>query len=89
MLFEGNFFQSFNDQGAFTAIDEALKGQKVSMADYSVVPGIYQDKGRQFGMPFQLVLSGWLYNADLFDERGLKPPDDTWTWDDVLAGRRP
>ncbi|HVG96378.1 MAG TPA: sugar ABC transporter substrate-binding protein [Chloroflexota bacterium] len=85
VLFEGNFFQSFKDQGAFTAIDEALKGQKVSMADYSVVPGIYQDKGKQFGMPFQLVLSGWIYNVDLFEERGLKPPDDTWTWDDVLA----
>jgi multiple sugar transport system substrate-binding protein len=85
VLFEGNFFQSFKDQGAFTAIDEALKQQKVAMADYSVVPGIYQDKGKQYGMPFQLVLSGWYYNVDLFEERGLKPPDESWTWDDVLA----
>ncbi|HEX2514674.1 MAG TPA: sugar ABC transporter substrate-binding protein [Chloroflexota bacterium] len=85
VLFEGNFFQSFKDQGAFTAIDQALKQQKVSMADHSVVPGIYQDQGKQYGMPFQLVLSGWYYNVDLFEERGLKPPDERWTWDDVLA----
>ena len=85
VLFEGNFFQSFKEQGAFTAIDQALKQQKVSMADYSVVPGIYQDQGKQYGMPFQLVLSGWHYNVDLFEERGLKPPDERWTWDDVLA----
>src|SRR5688572_27008781 len=85
VLFEGNFFQSFKDQGAFTAIDQALKQQKVSMADYTVVPGIYQDKGKQYGMPFQLVLSGWYYNVDLFQERGLKLPDENWTWDDVLA----
>src|SRR5687768_3222270 len=65
VLFEGNFFQSYKDQGAFTAIDAALKRQNVTMADYTVVPGIYQDKGRQYGMPFQLVVSGWYYNADL------------------------
>jgi multiple sugar transport system substrate-binding protein len=85
VLFEGNFFQSYKDQGAFTAIDTALKRQNVNMADYTIVPGIYQDKGKQYGMPFQLVVSGWYYNVDLFQERGLKLPDDTWTWDDVLA----
>ena len=85
VLFEGNFFQSYKDQGAFTAIDAALKRQNVTMADYTVVPGIYQDKGRQYGMPFQLVVSGWYYNADLFRDRGLRLPDDSWTWDDVLA----
>ncbi len=85
ILFEGTFFWSFKDQGAFTSIDAELKAQKIAMADYTVVPGIYQDKGKQYGMPFQLVLSGWFYNVDLFKQRGLKLPDDTWTWDDVLA----
>ena len=85
VLFEGNFFHSFKDGGAFTPIDSILKQHKVSMGDYSVVPGIYQDKGKQYGMPFQLVASGWRYNVDLFQERGIKAPDDTWTWDDVLA----
>jgi multiple sugar transport system substrate-binding protein len=85
VLFEGNFFHSFKDQGAFTPIDAALKKYRVNMADYSVVPGIYQDKGKQYGMPFQLVASGWFYNVDLFQERGLRPPNENWTWDDVLA----
>ena len=85
VLFEGNFFHSFKDQGAFTPIDAALKKYRVNMADYSVVPGIYQDKGKQYGMPFQLVASGWFVNLDLFQGRGLKPPSETWTWDDVLA----
>ncbi len=85
VLFEGNFFQSFKDQNAFTPIDPVLKQHRISMADYSVVPGIYQDKGKQYGMPFQLVASGWLYNVDLFEERGLKPPTEGWTWNDVLT----
>lgn len=85
VLFEGNFFHSFKDSGAFTPIDSILKQHKVSMGDYAVVQGIYQDKGKQYGMPFQLVASGWRYNIDLFQERGVKPPDDTWTWDDLLA----
>jgi multiple sugar transport system substrate-binding protein len=85
LLFEGNFFYSFKDQGAFTAVDESLKKLKVNMADYTLVPGIYQDKGKQYGMPFQLVCSGWFYNVALFQERGVKPPADTWTWDDAQA----
>ena len=85
VLFEGNFFHSFKDGGAFTPIDQILKQHKISMADYSVVPGIYQDKGKQYGMPFQLVASGWRYNVDLFQERGVAPPNESWTWDDVLS----
>jgi len=85
LLSEGNFFQSFKDQGAFTAIDAMLRRDRINMADYSVVPGIYQDKGKQYGMPFQLVASGWFYNRDLFRERGLKEPDENWTWNDVLS----
>ena len=85
VLFEGNFFESYKDQNAFAAIDPALKQQNVRMADYTVVPGIYQHKGKQYGMPFQLVCSGWFYNVDLFEAGGVKPPNASWTWDDVLA----
>jgi multiple sugar transport system substrate-binding protein len=28
------------------------------------------------------------YNKDLFDEAGVAYPDDTWTWDDVLAAAK-
>jgi multiple sugar transport system substrate-binding protein len=85
VLFEGNFFQAFKDQDAFTPIDAVLRRLGVNMADYSVVPGIYQDKGKQYGMPFQLVVSGWYFNVTLFKERGVRMPSADWTWDDVLA----
>ena len=41
-------------------------------------------KHPQFGLPFELSISGFLGNATLAESAGVRLPDseDSWTWDD-------
>lgn len=40
--------------------------------------------GRQFGLPFELSINGFLANASLAESAGVRLPDseNSWTWDD-------
>jgi multiple sugar transport system substrate-binding protein len=43
------------------------------------------DGSSMFGCPENVQSMVFFYNKALFDEAGVNYPDDTWTWDDVLA----
>jgi multiple sugar transport system substrate-binding protein len=43
------------------------------------------DGKSMFGCPENVQTMVFYYNKDLFDKAGVKYPDDTWTWDDVVA----
>jgi len=40
--------------------------------------------GKLFGLNMNASIGGWAYNKTMFEQAGLKEPDDTWTFDDVL-----
>src|SRR6266511_6316806 len=40
--------------------------------------------GKLYMVAMSSSVSGWIYNKSLFQESGLKDPDDNWTLDDVL-----
>lgn len=42
-------------------------------------------KGSVYGLPRDNEINVLYYNKDLFDKAGVKYPDETWTWDDLLA----
>lgn len=42
-------------------------------------------KGDVYGFPRDISVEALYYNKDIFDEVGLAYPNDTWTWDDLLA----
>jgi multiple sugar transport system substrate-binding protein len=42
-------------------------------------------KGHLYSWPYDWVDSVLYYNLDLFDEAGVAPPNDNWTYDDLLA----
>ncbi|MBM7791178.1 ABC transporter substrate-binding protein [Tenggerimyces flavus] len=43
------------------------------------------DGKSMFGCPENVQTMVFFYNKDLFDKAGVKYPDDTWTWDDVIT----
>ncbi len=43
------------------------------------------DGTNMFGAPDDVQTMVFFYNKKLFDQAGIKYPDDTWTWDDVIA----
>jgi multiple sugar transport system substrate-binding protein len=46
---------------------------------------VYTLNGKQYGMPKDYDTVGLWYNKKLFDAAGVKYPDATWTWQDVIA----
>jgi multiple sugar transport system substrate-binding protein len=55
---------------------------------YDVYRSTHNEAGRQYGIPFNIFMSGWLYNKTLFEENGVDLPTDDWTWDDLLEMAR-
>ena len=87
----------FYATGAFTEITHLLPQMNVAKADYYFIPDAYTLNnidhsfpqpslmtGRQFGMPFQIGISGFVGNVTLAENAGVTLPDseNSWTWDD-------
>ncbi|MFG2825832.1 ABC transporter substrate-binding protein [Kitasatospora sp. NPDC048365] len=49
---------------------------------------IYTLGGKQYGMPKDYDTIGLWYNKKLFDAAGVKYPDASWTWQDVIDASR-
>ena len=91
-------FLRFYEEGAFTEITEELaKRDDFVPADYYFLPDAYTFNhidhsfpppplmtGPQFGMPFQIGISGFVANLSLAEAAGVTLPDSDggWTWDD-------
>ena len=91
-------FLRFRQEGAFTEItDELGKRDDIHPEDYYFIPDAYTFNkmdhsypqpelmtGPQFGMPFQIDISGFLGNIALAEVAGVTLPDSDggWTWDD-------
>jgi multiple sugar transport system substrate-binding protein len=48
----------------------------------------YGWQGKQYGVPTAVQGTGLFYNKALFDEAGVKYPDDTWTWEQFADAAR-
>lgn len=46
---------------------------------------LYTVNGKQYGIPKDYDTIGLWYNKKLFDEKGIKYPDDTWDWNKLLS----
>lgn len=49
---------------------------------------MYSRAGQLYAIPYDHGPNMLWYNADLFRRSGVKPPDDKWTWDDVVDAAR-
>ena len=90
-------FLYFHELGAFTEITELLPKFGVIKEDYYFIPDSYTLNGidhslpqpgimtgPQFGMPFQIAISGFVANISLAESAGVMLPESegAWTWDD-------
>ncbi len=63
--------------------DRIKSSDKVEMDKFPQdIVNIYNYDGKQFAVPKDIDTIALWYNKKMFDEAGLKYPDESWTWDD-------
>jgi multiple sugar transport system substrate-binding protein len=80
------YFQYYADGGALLPLDDQIAEDDVDMSNF--VPAItegYVYDDTTYGMPKDVNAFGLFYNKKLFEDAGVALPDDSWTWDDVVA----
>ncbi|MBI2940981.1 MAG: sugar ABC transporter substrate-binding protein [Chloroflexi bacterium] len=73
-------------KGLLLQLDDYVKADKefgTEAIPKKVLDG-YRVDTKLYGIPKDYVAWGLFYNVDLFQKAGIKPPDDTWTWKDVV-----
>lgn len=78
--------QSYAADGVLENLDPWIDKSGYDVSDYwpSLLEfAIYE--GSVYGFPRDIGLEVLYYNKDIFDEAGVPYPDESWTWDDLLA----
>jgi multiple sugar transport system substrate-binding protein len=80
----GPNFQLYASNGVLAPVSDQIKkdGLDTSVYPKSLVE-LYSLDGKQYGLPKDFDTIGLWYNKTLFDDAGVKYPDDTWTWTDL------
>src|SRR5262249_3074963 len=78
----------FANRNFCTALGACLKTYKCSMDDVYYIPEICYYEKKLLAVPFQLNLFDWTYNKTLFKDKGVPPPPDTWTFDQMVAAAK-
>ncbi|MGQ9629226.1 MAG: extracellular solute-binding protein [bacterium] len=71
----------------FLDLTSLIERDKAELKMDDFYPGMLDHlsyKGKPYALPTWTAASGVYYNKDIFDEVGLKYPDDTWTWDTLV-----
>ncbi len=94
-----SIFLRYRQDGFLTEVSHLLSKMGLVKEDYYFVPDSYTYNsadhslpqtnlmdGPQFGMPFQMGVSGFVANASLAEDAGVRLPDheNSWTWDDWI-----
>lgn len=74
----------FANKGVFLDLEEAGYAQEVQDA-YGGNWSRGSVGGHQVGIPLATVPRMWMYNTDLFEQAGVEPPEEGWTWDDFVT----
>lgn len=88
MLWAGYIFVYYAKRDLYVDIGPYLKKFKINMDDRIYIPEHVTYEGKTYGFPMQYNAFDWLYNKTLFQNKGLKEPDDTWTWDTMVEAAR-
>jgi multiple sugar transport system substrate-binding protein len=73
-------------EGVLENLDPYIEKSGYDLKDYW--PGLLESAkydGHVYGFPRDIEVNILYYNKKIFDEAGVKYPDEKWTWDDLLA----
>jgi multiple sugar transport system substrate-binding protein len=80
--------QNLAVKGALQPLDTNIARDKISTADYAQAAlelGRWPQKtGKYYTWYTMFAISPLYYNTALFQQAGITPPDETWTWQHVL-----
>ena len=79
--------QQLIKQGLLVPLDDNIAQQTdFNIEDFSKPSLVsYQRDGKLYGVPYDEGPGNLYYNKDLFDQAGIKYPDDSWTLEDLKA----
>jgi len=84
----GAWFSDFAEKGALGDVTSNAKRDKVDLNRWYAQEEVFLYKSKQYGMPFWQSPGVYFYNASLFKRYNVAPPNDNWTWDDMLEAAR-
>lgn len=80
-------YHNFAITGAYANLDSHIARDKVDLKQwYPELVDLMRIDGKLHGLPFkgQVLAAGFFYNQSLFEKRGIAPPNDNWTMDDLV-----
>jgi multiple sugar transport system substrate-binding protein len=78
-------FKLYASGGVLMGLDDLVARDKVDMGNFveSVTHG-YTWQGKLYGIPKDINSFGVFYNKKLFAAANIRPPDLSWTWNDLV-----
>ena len=74
-------FPFFAQQGFLAPLDDASGIRQGEFIDTLI--DAFTSEGTAYAIPSNFTTLALFYNKDLFDEAGVEPPNDDWTWADL------
>lgn len=85
-----NEIYRYANNGMLLDLTERIsKSEDVKLENYPEgLNQIYNLGGKQYAVPKDFDTIGLWYNKTLFDQAGVKYPDESWTWDDLHSAAK-
>ncbi|ALC91504.1 sugar ABC transporter substrate-binding protein [Bacillus sp. FJAT-18017] len=85
----GPNFVKYASNGILLPLDDLIKDSKVDLNNFpESMNTLYNYDGKQYGIPKDIATTALFYNKKLFDEAGVKYPDNTWDWNDMIEAAK-
>jgi len=81
----GFYLKDYVDRGVLVDITPYIEKEGIDLSNYPKgILKIHEYKERYYSLPRDYDTIALFYNKDMFDKAGLKYPDETWTWTDLI-----
>ncbi|AJH01943.1 sugar ABC transporter substrate-binding protein [Clostridium beijerinckii] len=80
----------FSSNGVLMDLTDKIKSSSLVSLDKfpKDLAKVYENDGKNYGIPKDFDTIGLWYNKKLFDEAGVAYPNENWTWNDLLAASK-